>query len=1377
MSPVLARRVEALGGVLLAIAASVLMLRPVTPASSNLGAITVSSGTPGQAGGVPANALRAPTRLHEQLMVETKLQSIATAKRVTPETARDPEILFSEGDGGGEEVDDGDGGGGEPETVTSDCAATTQPVLSCVPVCWTSEAIASCKIECHETVEAVVSCQIWCQPTTQPIASCGLVCDTSQWVQSCKYGCPPTAAPVVTCQYGPCDTTAGVPTCASTCAPAATCAGTCAPVATCTSTCSPMLTCAPTCAPVSTCTGTCAPVSTCAGTCAPTATCADTCDQTDTCGGMDTCNDACTWTPDCETFNPIESCLFECDTTFPINSCKYDCPPSMGPASSCRYACDTTQVVASCEMQCEETYAPISTCKYACPCEVVIQPHCKFITPGQAVVICAIGQPPGGSFSWQIIAGMGHVVFIGSTNLPCVVLMGVSPTSYEGVQLKVTYTVNGCTDTDVTTLTVYTMDAIVSVPGAVDPARPDVPAALEDAAGAPIIVNDDDDNINFTSDLTENPVWLEDDLAKVRVVFNPVVPVGTIRFDVLVGGDKVAAWQDSLKLVPYIWGTVRPVANANSKFIFVEASKRSLAAGDITVWAIYNAPDPTGGVSGNNCFATESVNLTSYRLDLDVDTDRDYGTPTGGIEDVEDEDKEELWTNLRGAITNVNYDADVARIDAGLPAGKFPINKLSDSILIDGDGVPYRGTMGVGAGGVRYDEIDGAADEQDITPLILRKLGPALPAGWTVELVFNDVDERQAMHLFKRIKAAQRSIWGGLGSRAVPPETVPPDRIAVQQYVGVGGSDYQGGFAIPDGFDGAADGDWVFGMEPFFFRFLRTPAAAGPLVFDGEFELDVELKNGAILVRTDSVRLKVAPWQAISHAQPAPEAWLKDEGPSNAAFIAAFPANRPVVDLNQWAQDHAEIGWYQRPGGPKTHCTFALPYLREEPIGSGVSEQPKWMWNHLWGAGHGVFQIGRDLSGGRGDYGGNIELMPPNATRKLGALIVGDKMSDELMDFLESQQVQQLQAVPTKWLRVGHVDEVIAFQTVADRVSIADPSDGWTKAQAYPSRDSAVAFVDGAAGGPQHVTTVAVPPTTTSTFTFTVAAAPPAGSKYVRFIDSAASGSGSEGQIARIVGSPTTSVTVDLVYLVGKRVAPPPGLDPHALPAAGTWGANPVDAGAAALSVWAFRHTKPHPLFAHAAGTWFKKPLAGDKVVFVPECRKYAAYADLDTGTWSNTLGTNVPAAIDMNPWSLAADPELNWINATMGVGALERIADIKTKLNSVAGVALTYDPIPAVYVGRTGVVFATDGMAEAFIPGMVNYQSVLGAGGQQQFYPDPLMPHLGGVDPFEAAAVANAGLDVPTDDWTTYHRNMGETHCGTNVVRDFPGFDWWTQL
>ncbi len=65
-----------------------------------------------------------------------------------------------------------------------------------------------------------------------------------------------------------------------------------------------------------------------------------------------------------------------------------------------------------------------------------------------------------------------------------------------------------------------------------------------------------------------------------------------------------------------------------------------------------------------------------------------------------------------------------------------------------------------------------------------------------------------------------------------------------------------------------------------------------------------------------------------------------------------------------------------------------------------------------------------------GNYGGNIEVSPPTTSLPFGKIFTGTVRSPEISHFLEARApLQPLASAYTAWLKVGHIDELIAFVT------------------------------------------------------------------------------------------------------------------------------------------------------------------------------------------------------------------------------------------------------------------------------------------------------------------------------------------------------------
>lgn len=86
-----------------------------------------------------------------------------------------------------------------------------------------------------------------------------------------------------------------------------------------------------------------------------------------------------------------------------------------------------------------------------------------------------------------------------------------------------------------------------------------------------------------------------------------------------------------------------------------------------------------------------------------------------------------------------------------------------------------------------------------------------------------------------------------------------------------------------------------------------------------------------------------------------------------------------------------------------------------------------------------------------------------------------------------------------------------------------------------------------------------------------------------------------------------------------------------------------------------------------------------------------------------------------------------------------------------------------------------TYGGSVAYQPGMVN---ALVLDPTHIASPDPHGPQIDGKDPFKTnveTSLGEKGVSVSwVEDWDGYHRNLGEVHCGSNVIRAIPATKWW---
>jgi hypothetical protein len=732
---------------------------------------------------------------------------------------------------------------------------------------------------------------------------------------------------------------------------------------------------------------------------------------------------------------------------------------------------------------------------------------------------------------------------------------------------------------------------------------------------------------------------------------------------------------------------------------YVEDIAPSQAVGDLRVVATL---DWYGAAGADE--STDGINATGLQADLGVDTNRD-----GKIDDA-DQAGEGDWTDDRGAIFNVNFDRDGNRVDShGRP--------LPDAIAFDDKGRPVNEDK----------KIDNAADVPDITPLLVRQIG-ALPAGVTVFLKAAEEEDIESIHVYKKIAPGETAIWGGIGDRTGG--KAEPLEEDITKFVNT-------------------TEDSTFGIEGLFFRNLGTNPANK---FDGVIDLTLEVRLNGTVLSSNSVRMKVAPWMMISNQEPSTEVWAVDDGEANADLrhgvagtgyyglddsgqLKTATVDEVATDVPQWFQDHVEIGYTQRPGGPKQYEVFRLPYSKDN------GPMPDWPVTKLLGPGVGVFELGNDLGPDSGDpnshsgsFGGNLEILPPSDKYKLGRIIVGNNRSDGLWTFLTSQEVQKPTEVWTKWLSVGHVDEVVGFTGNAkDQVAVADPASAFGLLKRIPAADRGK--------------TVFFSPSGTST-TLRVSNNLAIGTRiftgvdlrnkpwhYLRIYDDSRSGSGAAGQVAHIKRLGNGYIDVDKVWDTGSRAT-----------------------------------TELLSQGVDSRRTWATTPEGGDRIVLVKDTQFWQSEEpDPNTGHVTKT-----PAIITVQ--EVLIDKDL--INFNMNI-AQRAIKVLKDQLNHAGGGNLQFVKVPVIFVGDPSDSSGDGRTAFAFTPDLANLQSV---GGKlyfpRQFGPRVVPPEeRTAQDLFETATSELFPGARFVDDWDLYHANEGEVHCATATKRKLPTLDWWANL
>ena len=200
----------------------------------------------------------------------------------------------------------------------------------------------------------------------------------------------------------------------------------------------------------------------------------------------------------------------------------------------------------------------------------------------------------------------------------------------------------------------------------------------------------------------------------------------------------------------------------------------------------------------------------------------------------------------------------------------------------------------------------------------------------------------------------------------------------------------------------------------------------------GEVKLSIALHDatGAALC-SDDIQLKVAPFIMLPNTAAGSRVLVSNMDPAFHGAItslagAANVITIPVVDANdQWPQDAWEFGFSSAPGGAGS-MPVAFETLRQgKPL-------ENWGCLNLLGpTPNDPERTGLIVRLASEDdplaYGGNLEVTPPLPGHPLGRIVVGTMPAVQTA-FLDSQQVQTpLIQLDTTWLRVGHIDEFMAF--------------------------------------------------------------------------------------------------------------------------------------------------------------------------------------------------------------------------------------------------------------------------------------------------------------------------------------------------------------
>ncbi len=734
-------------------------------------------------------------------------------------------------------------------------------------------------------------------------------------------------------------------------------------------------------------------------------------------------------------------------------------------------------------------------------------------------------------------------------------------------------------------------------------------------------------------------------------------------------------------------------------------------------------------------------------VDLDVDTDRD-----GKVKDVSDEKDEDVWKEDRGAIFMVNADNDDLANDGGGVAGKNA-DAFEWGVAGPGGFEPEKIK-------IIDEKINNASDELDITPVVIRKIG-VLGDDKVVKLYAASEEQIRAIQFFYAVKAGETKKWGGPGETKLEHD-------------------------ITEAVKGK--GDVEMGFEGLKFRCVNAAGefpAGHDMLFSGyiDLELRIEKKNEPTTVYgSDKVRLKVAPVMLLSNDLDAEELYVKDLGAANKSMrddlkaVLGAKVKEYTTDT-RWAQDDIEIGYTQTPRSSMHVTLFTRHHGSSEnqelfpgsdPIGDATFRR-----QYLLDKDRGLYRSPsrKDVDTDSFDYGGNLELLPPTSKYPLGRICFGKGMSERKKQFLKSQEVQAPFDVDTDWLNVGHVDEMISFWKPASgsknlTVILGSPKKAYSiidavgpDCGALPIAPPAERGRDGNAKGPVPLedpgvvfgigSYVAASVEDVSSESLTLDPSVPLSSsyQYLRIYE----GPGM-GQIAHIAAINQNQILIDQVWAPHDPTSFEVGLtERESVGLNGFWYEVPVKVG------W----------FSPVDG--FEMPGPGSKALLIEDTMFWPAPPQ---DGLAGLPGTSNPALVTVK--ELKCDfSKLRDINTL----AQARIDDARAKIKAAAAPdVVTFVEVPVIYTGQIDATTMDlkDRLTMAWTPGAANIQF----GGGKLFIAKQVA-FKDGVDILGAGVSSGvdpgaSGLVKYLEEFDAYHLNIGEVHCGTNVLRKVFGFDWW---
>jgi hypothetical protein len=520
---------------------------------------------------------------------------------------------------------------------------------------------------------------------------------------------------------------------------------------------------------------------------------------------------------------------------------------------------------------------------------------------------------------------------------------------------------------------------------------------------------------------------------KPSCIYATVVALSMIVFGVALA--DILSFNDKMKMVGPagdIWLTGVEKTGAATGLRFGSAVGLS-SAGDLVRAASYSNQaawlDNNTNLSGGLVFkenGTAMVHMSTggvvrvrqavasgFVIDMDVDANRD------GIVDASDEPWKNTWTQgagSHGAIVLVNCDKDD-------PLDSFPDNWT-------GGYLPFGYNPGAPSTVVEPDP-----DYKDIGPLYVSKLGSAvLPDNLTLTLqvskptdepvdgYFSTVNPESRVRIFlpSRVNGNDREIKAG------DVEIIGPENGPLASFVKTPSGPNQYSYS-----PFAGSGTIKFGVEG--------------IEFGAHVQVTLTVKDGANILGTDQVRIRVAPFVLMDHAQPVDvsvpnvaKVWVPNAGSANKDFIDdlvnTYHGNVAQDFPAKWPQDYCEIGYQKAPYGS---MPVALIFVRDAGVVDGYLGK-KFLSPTL-----GIsLKVYNNSSFGQG-CGGNVEVVPSKNPSRLDQFFHGDGMSGPMVDFFNAQGVNQSVTTNTSWLMVGHVDEIVSVAPDQQNIIIGDPEVCW----------------------------------------------------------------------------------------------------------------------------------------------------------------------------------------------------------------------------------------------------------------------------------------------------------------------------------------------